>query len=71
MSLALKVRPDGDGAELKVELPRREPFERVVLHLENFDRPVRQIRHNKKLLPAGAEPIPCDAPLPLTVEFER
>ena len=71
MSLALEVRPDGKAADLKVELPRREPFERVVLHLENFDRPVQQTRCNRKPLAAAAQRVPCDAPLLLTVEFEK
>ena len=71
MSVALEVRPDGDAADLKIELPRREPFERVVLHLENFDRPVRRIRCNGTPLPTAAQRVSCDAPLLLTVEFDE
>jgi len=69
MSLSLEVRPDGDAAHLKVELPRREPCERVAVHLESFDRAIRSVEKAGRKLDAAPEEIEGGNPFTLRIEF--
>jgi hypothetical protein len=69
--ISLSVKADANGADLRVELPRREPIERLVVHLESFDRSVKEIRYRRKSLTAGAQPVPTESPLRLRIEFEK
>ena len=70
VSLSLEIDADGGAAHLKVDLPRREPLDRLVVHLEHFGRPVKQIRCNNKPSTARPQPVSRDIPLVLTVDFE-
>ena len=53
MSLGLLVHKEGDSAELNVRLPRREPPERVHVHLEHFERRIQ----GQKMEPFEGEPL--------------
>lgn len=71
MSLSIEMDADGGAADVRVELPSRKPVERLVLHLEPFDRPIKQIRYRSSPLTTGVRRIPSDSPLLLRIEFEQ
>jgi hypothetical protein len=67
----LSVKADARGADLRVDLPRRESIERLVVHLESFDRPVRRTLYGGKSLTADVQSVPTDNSLRLRLEFEK
>ena len=44
VSLSVHVTKDGRSGWIKIRPPKREKIEKLVVHLEHFDRPVRLVR---------------------------
>ncbi|MHC4890530.1 MAG: hypothetical protein ACYTEO_13820 [Planctomycetota bacterium] len=70
MTLSLKMSKDGKSAILKVEPPRREVVEKIVVHLENFERPVKTVRLGNKKLRYTAADIRTNKGFLLKVDFK-
>jgi len=68
-SMELTIAPTGKSARLICDPPRRDPVSGIVVHLENFDRPVRGVRLADRPLGASPATIPTERPFTLDIEF--
>jgi hypothetical protein len=71
VSLSVTVSDDGKTATIRMELPCREPLKKAVLHLEQFDRPIGEVRYDNGDLENTAAIVPIDRPLEIKVEFDN
>ncbi len=71
MDMALTVSSDGRSARLVARPPRREPLEKVVVHLEHFGRPIRRLRLDGQPLGDKALEIPTDRGFILDAVFDQ
>ena len=69
MDLTLTVAQDGKTARLEVRPPRREPPEKIVVHLEQFGHPVRGIRLGERDMAGRPLQVPLGQPSVLTLEL--
>ena len=69
VSVALEVAQTGESARLVCEPPQRDSVSRIVVHLENFDRPVRSVKLAGRLLDESPVEIPTDRPLTLDISI--
>ncbi len=67
VSLKLEVAPAGDSARLTCDPPQREPISGIVVHLENFARPVRSVKLAGRDLGESLPTIPTDKPFTLDI----
>jgi len=69
ISLTLEVASDGRSAHLTCDPPQREPISSIVVHLENFARPIRSTKLAGHDLPKSPPPIPTDKPFTVDLTF--
>jgi len=69
VSLTLEVAPTGNSARLTCDPPQREPISSIVVHLENFARPVRSVKLAGRDLGESPPAIPTDRPFTLDLEL--
>jgi hypothetical protein len=55
VSFSLHVEPDGKSAVLKIVPPKRENLDKIVVHLEHFERPVKMVILGDRKLDSAAE----------------
>ena len=55
VSFSLHVAPGGESVVLKVVPPQRENLDKIVVHLEHFERPVRMVSLGSRILDSAAE----------------
>jgi len=55
LSFSLHVAPGGESAVLKIVPPLRENLDKIVVHLEYFERPVRMVSLGSRTLDSAAE----------------
>ncbi|MGO8676947.1 MAG: hypothetical protein ACLQVX_13875 [Limisphaerales bacterium] len=70
MSLALRIAPDGRGATLDFDPPRREPMTKIVVHLESFAREVEQLSLGGKPVTGSSIAIPTTNAVSVTWKFK-
>ncbi len=71
ITLKVLVAKDGHSATITVNPPKREPMEKMVLHLEPFERTIQAITVSGKTIAANRCKIPTDAPTEIKLEFAR
>jgi len=67
VSLTLEVAPSGNSARLACDPPQREPISSIVVHLENFVRPVRSVKLAGRDINESPPTIPTDKPFTLDI----
>jgi len=67
VSLTLEVAPAGNSARLTCDPPQRESISSIVVHLENFARPVRSVKLAGHDLGESPPAIPTDKPFTLDI----
>jgi hypothetical protein len=55
VSFSLHVEPDGKSAVLQIVPPKRENLDKIVVHLEHFERPVKIVVLNGRRLDSATE----------------
>ena len=55
LSFSLHVAPDGESVVLKIVPPQREKLDKIVVHLEHFERPVRMVSLGSRKLDSVVE----------------
>jgi hypothetical protein len=69
MSLSMKMANDGKSATIKVDPPKRQSVEKIVVHLEHFERPIRAVKLANRRLTDATQEIRTDKSIVLRVEF--
>ncbi len=69
VSMELSVAPTGRSARLTCAPPQRDPVSGIVVHLENFGRPVRSVRLANRPLGGSPLTIPTDQRFTLDIEL--
>jgi hypothetical protein len=69
VSMELTIAPTGQSARLVFDPPRRDPVSGIVVHLENFTHPVRNVRLADRQLGESPLTIPTDCPFTLDLEL--
>jgi hypothetical protein len=69
IALTVTVAGDGRSARLLVDPPRREPLEKIVVHLEHFGRPISGVRLDGQPLGDKTSEVPTDKRFTLDVAF--
>jgi hypothetical protein len=71
MSLSVRVAEDGHSGWIRIVPPERERVEKIVVHLEHFERPIRSVRkEGKEILGREAPLTATGKEIPLTLAFE-
>jgi hypothetical protein len=70
IDLELTIAADGRSARLQVTPPRREPLEKLVVHLEHLGRAVRAVTLDGKPLSGPSTALPDGRAIVLGIEFE-
>ena len=70
VSLSVTVADDGHSGFIRVTCPGRERIEKIVVHLEHFERPVRSVRKENKEILHRAVSTPAGKEILLTLDFE-
>jgi hypothetical protein len=69
ISLTLQIADDGQSATIQLDPPRRERVERLVVHLEHFERQIKPVRADGKDLGEPMVEVPTDRPITVEIEF--
>jgi hypothetical protein len=69
MSLSMKMADDGKSATIKIDPPKRQAVEKIVVHLEHFERPVKTVRLANRELRDAAQEIRTDKSVVLRLKF--
>jgi hypothetical protein len=69
MSISIKVANNGKSADIEISPPQRMPPEDIIIHLENFGRPVKLIKCDGKKIDEGKCELPASKKFLLRVEF--
>ena len=69
ISMELTVAVTGKSARLVCDPPRRDPASAIVVHLENFEHPIRRVKLADRQLDDSPATIPTDRPFTLDIEF--
>jgi len=70
VSLLVTVADDGHSGFIRVTCPGRERIEKIVVHLEHFERPVRSVRKENKEILHRTVSTPAGKEILLTLDFE-
>lgn len=69
ITLYVTMSKDDRKAIITVQPPKREPIEKIVLHLEQFEREIRSIKVSEQTFPAKRINIPTNKPVEINVQF--
>ncbi len=69
VSMELTVAPTGKFARLICDPPQRDSVSGIVVHLENFDGPVRSVKWANRPVGESSFTIPTDQPFALDIEL--
>jgi len=70
MSLSVRVAEDGKSGWIKISPPGQEMVEKVVVHLEHFERPIWSVRKGGEAILGRTVPIGAGKEILLTLDFE-
>jgi hypothetical protein len=65
----MKMANDGKSATIKIDPPKRQAVEKIVVHLEHFERPVKTVRLANRELRDAAQEIRTDKSVVLRLKF--
>jgi hypothetical protein len=69
VSFSVKMADDGKSAVLVITPPRRDAVERVVVHLECFERPIKTVTLGNRKVKGTPLKVPTDKSFTLKVQF--
>jgi hypothetical protein len=66
----LDVKMETNKAVIRIDPPKREPVEKIVIHTEHFQRPIRQIELNGTSIKGNLMEFDSKKPFQVDIEFE-